>query len=188
MAYATGADDAVPGYSGFAKFLHWLIALCVIAIIPVGIAMPNFEGPWGDALYNLHKSLGVLILVLMIVRVAYRLRHGAPPPEPSLEPWHRAASNTVHTLLYVLLVVQPILGYLANSAYGATTTFFGFFEIPPIIGKNEPLYGRLALIHRSLGFGIALLVLMHVGAALHHYFLRRDRVLHRMLPRGLGGI
>ena len=187
MAYATGAGDGVRGYSGFAKLLHWLIALCVIAVVVVGIAMTNYKGPWGDTLYNTHKSLGVLILVLMVVRVAYRLGHGAPPPEPTLEPWRRAASSTVHTLLYVLLVVQPIVGYLANSAYGATTPFFGLFEIAPIIAKDEPLSERLFLIHGWTGFGIAFLVLMHVGAALHHYVLCRDRVLHRMLPRGIGG-
>ncbi|HXL67910.1 MAG TPA: cytochrome b [Xanthobacteraceae bacterium] len=188
MAYATSAGDSVGGYSGFAKFLHWLIALCVIAIIAIGIAMSNYEGPWSDSLYNTHKSLGVLILLLMVARVAYRLGHGAPPPDPTLEPWRRGASSTVHTLLYVLLVVQPILGYLANSSYGAATPFFGLFDIPPTIAEDKPLSGRLFLIHRWAGFGIALLVLMHVGAALHHYFLRRDRVLHRMLLRSIGGI
>ena len=188
MAYATSVGDRVPGYSGFAKLLHWLIALCVIAIIPLGIAMDNFKGPLGDTLYNTHKSLGVLILVLMVARVGYRLGHGAPAPEPTLEPWRRAASNTVHTLLYVLLVVQPIVGYLANSAYGAITPFFGLFEIPLLLAKDEPLSERLFLVHRWTGFCIALLVLMHVGAALHHYFLRRDRVLHRMLLRSIGGI
>jgi cytochrome b561 len=187
MSYGTNAGEAVSGYSGFAKFLHWVIALCVISIVAVGITMANYEGPWGDTLYNTHKSLGFLILLLMIVRVAYRLGHGAPPPEPSLEPWQRGASSTVHTLLYVLLVVQPILGYLANSAYGATTPFFGLFEIPPIIAKDEPLSGRLFLIHKWTGFGITFLVLIHVGAALQHYFLRRDGVLQRMLPRGMGG-
>jgi cytochrome b561 len=187
MAYATSAGDSVAGYSGFAKFLHWLIALCVIATIPLGIAMTDYKGPWGDTLYNLHKSLGVLILVFMIVRVADRLGHGAPPPEQTLEPWRRGASNTVHTLLYVLLAVQPMVGYLANSAYGATTPFFGLFEIPPIIAKDEPLSQRLFLIHRGTGVAIALLVLIHVGAALQHYFLRRDRVLHRILPRSMGG-
>lgn len=186
MAYATSVGEGVPGYSGFAKLLHWLIALCVIAIVPVGVAM-TYEGPWSDTLYNTHKSLGVLILILMIVRVAYRLGHGAPPPEPTIEPWQRGVSNIVHTLLYVLLVVQPILGYLANSVYGAATPFFGLFEIPPIIAKDEPLSERLFLVHRLTGFGIALLALMHIGAALQHYFLRRDRVLHRMLPRSMGG-
>jgi cytochrome b561 len=187
MVYATGAADRVSRYSGFAKLLHWLIALCVLAMIPIGIAMGNYQGPTGDALYNLHKSLGVLVLVLMTVRVAYRLRRGAPPPEPMLAPWQRGVSATVHTLLYVLIVVQSILGYLSNSAYGATTPFFGLFEISAAFDENKPLSDRLFLIHRSFGFIIAFLVLVHIGAALQHYFIRRDGVLQRMLPRALGG-
>jgi cytochrome b561 len=93
----------------------------------------------------------------------------------------------VHTLLYVLLVVQPIVGCLANSAHGAITPFFGLFEIPVILAKDEPLSERLYVVHHWTGAGIALLVLMHVGAALHHNFRRRDRVLHRMLPWAIGG-
>lgn len=187
MAYATGATDRVSGYSGFAKLLHWLVAICVLAMIPIGIAMGNYQGPTGDTLYNLHKSFGVLVLVLMAVRIVYRLRHGAPPAEPTLPPWQRGVSATVHTLLYVSLVVQAVLGYFSNSAYGAITPFFGLFEIPPALDENKPLSDRLFLIHRSLGFVIALLVLMHIGAALQHYFVRRDGVLQRMLPRALGG-
>jgi cytochrome b561 len=187
MAYATGSGDRGLGYSGFAKLLHWLVAVCVLAMIPIGIAMGNYQGPTGDTLYNLHKSLGVLVLVLMTVRVAYRLRHGAPLPEPTLAPWQRGVSATVHTLLYVLIVVQSILGYFSNSAYGATTPFFGLFEISAALDENKPLSDRLFLIHRSLGFVIALLVLLHIGAALQHYFIRRDGVLQRMLPRALGG-
>ena len=93
----------------------------------------------------------------------------------------------MHTSLYVLLLAMPIVGYIANSAYGAPTPFFGLFDLPPIVGKNEALATQLFTIHRWVGWLVIALVLMHVGAALYHYFIRRDNVLKRMLPRALGG-
>jgi cytochrome b561 len=176
------------GYPGALKFLHWTIAACVLTTAPVAIFMVNGDaGAWGDTLYNLHKSLGVLIFVLMLARIVVRITAGAPPPEPTIEPWQRTASNAVHHSLYALLVAMPIVGYFANSAYGATTPFFGLFQIPPIIGKNEPLSDTLFAIHRWTGWVVVALAAVHIGAALQHYFLRRDGVLQRMLPRALGG-
>jgi cytochrome b561 len=145
------------------------------------------EGPLQNGLYYLHKSLGLLIFILMIWRIAYRLIHGAPAAEPGLARWQRAVSSAVHGLLYLLLLVMPVLGYLALSAFGASTPFFGLFELPPILVKDEPLSDRLFLIHRGVGFLIALLAVVHIGAALQHHFMFKDGVLRRMLPRALGG-
>jgi cytochrome b561 len=82
---------------------------------------------------------------------------------------------------------MPIVGYIANSAYGAPTPFFGLVELPPIIEKNEALSTPLFAIHRWVGWLLIILVLMHVSAALYHHFIRGDKVLQRMLPRALGG-
>ena len=175
-------------FSSTAKWLHWLVALSVLIIIPVGIAMNGVDpGPVQDSLYNLHKSLGVLIFILMMLRIANRLAVGAPPPEPGLPAWQHWASSTVHWLLYILLLVMPIIGYVANSAFGATTPFFGLFELPPIVAKNEALSERLFNLHMLLGFVVAALAIIHIGAALQHAVLLRDKVLQRMLPRALGG-
>ena len=94
----------------------------------------------------------------------------------------------MHGSLYVLLLAMPIVGYVANSAYGAPTPFFGLFNVPPIIAKNEALSEQLFAGHRLAGFLLIVLVAMHISAALFHYFIRRDTVLQRMLPRALGGI
>lgn len=171
------------GYSGTAKLLHWLVAISVLSIAPIAIWMTRTSpGPLKDNLYNLHKSLGVLILILMLLRIAYRLTHGAPAPDPSIEPWQRVVSSTVHTLLYILLLAMPILGYTANSAFGASTPFFGLFELPQIIAKNDGLSERLFIIHRYTGYAVVALAALHIAAALQHYFIRRDGVLQRMLP------
>lgn len=177
------------GYSGTAKFLHWVIALCVLTIIPVGISM-NIEGPYQNQLFNFHKSLGVLILMLMTLRILYRLFAGAPAAEPTLARWQKAVSSAVHGLLYVALLAMPILGYVANSAYGESgtpTPFFGLFSLPPIVGPNEALSNTVFTIHRYLGFVVAALAAMHIAAALQHYFIIKDGVLQRMLPTALGG-
>ena len=186
MTYGKLNTDHYPPTS---KLLHWLIAACVLITIPVAIAMDRMsEGPAQDALYNLHKSLGVLIFLLMVLRLINRVVTGAPAPDPSIERWQRAASSAVHGLLYVLLVAMPIGGYLANSAYGASTPFFGLFELPAIIGKNEALSDKLFAVHTWTGWAVGVLALMHIGAALQHHFIHRDNVLRRMLPRALGGL
>ena len=184
MTYGTRTD----GYPPTSKLLHWLIAICVLTTAPVAIAMVRVDkGPTQDMLYNFHKSLGVLILILMVLRLINRLVVGAPIPDPNIERWQKAVSSAVHGLLYLLLLAMPVVGYVANSAYGAPTPFFGLFTLPKIVGENQELATRLFTLHRWVGFFVILLVLMHVGAALYHYVIRRDVVLNRMLPEALGG-
>jgi cytochrome b561 len=185
MTYGTRTDH----YPAMSKLLHWLVAACVLTTAPVAIAMTRIDkGPTQDALYTLHKSLGVLILILMALRLANRLVAGALSPEPEIERWQKTVSSIVHASLYVLLLAMPAVGYIANSAYGATTPFFGLFELPAIVAKNDALAIQLFTLHRWVGWLVIFLVLTHVSAALYHHFVRRDAVLKRMLPRALGGI
>jgi cytochrome b561 len=184
MTYGTRTDH----YPATSKLLHWLVAGCVLLTAPVAIAMTRIDkGPTQDALYNFHKSLGVLILVLMVLRVINRFAVGALAAEAEIEPWQKAVSAIVHTSLYVLLLAMPIVGYVANSAYGASTPFFGLFELPVIAGKNEELATTLFTLHRWVGWLVIVLALTHISAALYHHFIRRDAVLKRMLPRIMGG-
>src|SRR4051812_21060208 len=111
MTYGTRTDH----YPATSKLLHWLVAICVLTTVPVAIAMVRVgEGATQDALYNFHKSLGVLILMLMVLRLINRLAVGAPIPDPGIEPWQSTASSIVHTSLYVLLLAMPVVGYIAN--------------------------------------------------------------------------
>lgn len=182
MTYGTRGGD----YPATSKWLHWLVAICVLTTAPVAIAMHSLEpGATQDALYFVHKSLGMLILLLMLLRLINRLVVGAPAPDPEIDPWQRLASSIVHTSLYVLLLAMPVVGYIANSAYGAPTPFFGLFEIPPIVGKDETLATTLFTIHHWVGWLVIVLVLTHISGALYHYFIRGDSVLQRMLPRAL---
>jgi cytochrome b561 len=179
MTYGTRTG----AYPASSKWLHWLVAICVLLTLPVSIAMKWApEGPAQDALYHFHKSIGPLILLLMVLRLINRMVVGAPQPDPSIERWQKAASSAVHGLLYVLLIVMPVVGWAANSAYGAANPFFGLFTLPPIVGENQELATRLFVLHRWAGFLLMGLVAMHIGAALFHHFIRRDNVLLRMWP------
>jgi len=186
MTYGTLPPDRYPPVS---KLLHWLVALCVLITLPVAIVMTRIgEGPLQDRLFVLHKSLGVLILVLVVVRIVNRFVAGAPAPEPGLADWQRTVSSATHGLLYVLLLAMPLGAWLGMSYFGISTPFFGLFDLPPLpVAKNEHLSEQIFAVHRWAGYLLAVLALMHIGAALQHFFILRDGVLQRMLPRALGG-
>ena len=184
MTYGTRSG----GYPSTSKWLHWLVAGSVLVMIPIGITMGRVaQGPLQNTLYTLHKSFGILILALMVARLINRIVVGAPAPAPGLARWQRAVSSATHGLLYVLLILQAIGGWLANSAYGAPTPFFGLFELPNLMAKNQAFADQVFSGHRILGFVIAALAAMHIAAALQHYLFIKDRVMQRMLPRALGG-
>ncbi len=178
------ASGATTGYSAIAKFFHWTIAACVIFLVPAGLVMANVPGL--DTLYNLHRSVGALVLALMTARVGYRLIHGAPAPEPSLNGMERFASQAAHLLLYILLIAVPLAGWAGTSAYGAQVMVFGLFELPPILAvdtaEGKPLATQILNVHKILALLATAIIFVHAGAALRHYFVKRDGVLQRMLP------
>ena len=183
MTSVTGQGSAAESYSGFAKLLHWVVAVSVLLIVPIGFIMNIVGGGvLQNVLYTVHRSLGMLVLALMIVRIVYRLVHGAPADEPTLEPMQRVASHLVHMALYVLVTAQALIGWIATSAYGAAISFFGLFTVPAIVAKDQSLATPLFTAHELLAFGIAGLLFLHIGAALFHYLIRKDGVLQRMLP------
>ena len=173
--------DGTPAYTPVARALHWLTAVLVLGLIPVGIIMHDMEpGPLQDRLYNLHRSTGTLLLPLAIIRLLYRWTH-PPLPMPHMPALQRFAAESTHWGLYALLIVQPLVGWAATSAYRAPIIVYGLFELPPILPVNQPLSERLFAVHRWLGILMALMVLAHIGAALFHHFVSRDRVLMRMV-------
>jgi cytochrome b561 len=173
--------DGTPAYTPVARALHWLTAVLVLGLIPVGIIMHNMEAsPLQDRLYNLHRSTGTLLLPLAIIRLLYRWTH-PPLPLPDMPALQRVAAESTHWGLYLLLIVQPIVGWAATSAYRAPIIIYGLFELPPILPVNQPLAERLFGVHRWLGILMALMICAHIGAALFHHFVNRDRVLMRMI-------
>ncbi len=183
MTPPLGIGTTITPYALPARWLHWLTAAAVLFVIPAGIAMMNLpDGPAQDRAFDLHRSVGILILVLAVLRVAVRIARGAPPPAPGIPRWQQVAANAVHHLLYVLIFVMPLLGWATSSTYGAKVSVFGLFTLPDLLAKNEPLSELLGTIHQWLGFTMAGLVGVHILAGLYHGIIRRDGVLSRMIP------
>ena len=171
-------------YDAGARFFHWAVVVLVLATVPIGIAMNDLvaEGPVQDALYVIHESIGVTILCLMVLRLGWRLGHGAPAPAAELNRLERVSSQAVHALLYLVLLAMPITGYLLVVAGDFPLTYFGLFDVPRLVAKNEPLSKFAENAHLALQWVVYVLVAMHAGAALHHHFVRGNGVLRRMLP------
>jgi cytochrome b561 len=177
-------NDTTTHYDAVARLLHWATAALVLFIIPIGWVMTRLDhGLAQESLFITHESIGLTILALTVARVAWRLCHPAPPRSLDLSPLEARASGIVHTLLYLLLLALPISGYIMEVAGGFPLTYFGLAEVPRLVAKDEPLSKLAEAAHLTLQFGVSLCIALHIGAALHHHFLRRNDVLTRMLPR-----
>ena len=178
------AED--PTYSVAARRLHWWTVLLLATQVPLGLFMvrygaaTDFAEPTGK-LYDSHKLIGLAILMLALARLAYRLAHGAPADEPTVEPWQKAASHITHWAIYALLIIVPTLGWLAISYYGPFEPFG--IKLPTLVAPDNAKATQVFHWHRLAAYGLVLLVGMHVGAALFHYLIRRDGVLRRMWVR-----
>jgi len=185
MASAASGDPLeIECYGPVARAVHWAVAALAVIVIALGWAIPGTlrDSESRDLLLLLHRSVGLLILALMIFRIAWRWRHPAPslPSDfPRIEAW---AAHADHVLLYVIFLVMPLSGYLSAAAAGHPVSFFGLFVIHPLIGF-DPRFSQAAIaLHLAGQFAIYALVTIHVGAALMHRFVRRNRILDRMLP------
>jgi cytochrome b561 len=172
------------GYSGLAKLLHWTVVTLLIVQFAVAWTMPEIRRDTKpDTLINLHLSFGALLLALAVIRLGWRATHGEPPPQDGLPPWQLQSARIVHWLLYALLFVVPILGWINASWRGFPVSLFGLIELPKLLATRAPGLRWTGDVHGLLANYLMLaLVGLHAAAALYHYFIRRDGVLQRMLP------
>ena len=169
-------------YTVTARSLHWIIAVLVLTQVPLGIIIVNkWGGEIQETLYDLHKSLGAVLVPLIFIRVLYRIFNTPAPLPKEVPPMQQTIAHATHWVLYTLLVLQPMIGWIATSAYPAPVPVFGLFNMPLIWPDNRELSGQLFVIHRWLGITIAIVAAMHIGAALFHHFVQKDRILMRMV-------
>ncbi|HYD28203.1 cytochrome b [Brevundimonas sp.] len=170
-------------YSTVSLILHWLIAALVVAQIVLIQAHEATDGPISREFVNLHKSVGLGILVLTLVRLGWRIANPAIPLPAGTPRWQKLAARATHGLFYVFLIAMPLVGWAASSAAGREIIWFGLFEWPALpIGGGRETAGRLMDLHELAAKLLIALVVLHILGALKHHFIDRDNVLHRMIP------
>lgn len=173
-------------YGSFTKALHWLMAALIAALVIVGLYMGELdrEDPMRRELYGLHKSLGVLAMLLIIVRLAW-LRSSPAPALPAVFTKNESRLvSTIKTVLYVLMLLMPISGYLMSVAGGRPVSFFGLFDLPSLMGKSEGMHEFFEGAHSIMGYLIIITVLVHIAGAVKHRVKDKNGesdILKRML-------
>ncbi|RNF86013.1 cytochrome b [Montanilutibacter psychrotolerans] len=166
------------------QLLHWTVVLLIATIAIIGLVMIDLHnGPSKIRVYALHKSLGLTLLALVAVRLAWRLYAGTPRPVAGTPRWQERVASLTHGALYVLMFAMPLTGWLFNSSSGYPLQWFGLFNLPAIAARNEGLSELAKMLHEN-GFWLLLaLVVAHAAAAFYHHLFQNDATLVRMLPR-----
>ncbi|GAA4860644.1 cytochrome b [Luteimonas vadosa] len=163
--------------------LHWLIVLLILGQGTVGLWMEDLRnGPDKLQVYALHKSFGLTILALAVLRLLWRWYAGRPEPVPGIPRWQVSIARLSHWLLYALLLAIPLSGWLLNSAAGFPLQWFGLFDLPAIAAQDNALHELAEEIHEFLFWTLVSVAALHAAAAFHHHLFRRDATLVRMLP------
>ncbi|MGH7045440.1 MAG: cytochrome b [Stellaceae bacterium] len=171
-------------YDRVARATHWLVAALVVIVVSFGWASEAAprNTPARDSLLLLHRSLGLVILALVVFRMLWRLWHRAPPLPATAGHLQRALAHLTQSGLDAIFLVMPLAGYVNAAAAGHSVSLFGLVVIPPLLPTDERLSQFAIAVHLVGQYLVYLLVALHVTGALHHALIRRDHVLDRMLP------
>lgn len=167
------------GFSLFARLLHWLMAIGIVAMLFVGVGMVASVSERHQWLMQIHKPLGVALLALVCIRLGTRLYKGVPSLPAGMPAWQRQAALASHVLLYALMFAMPLIGWAMVSAGGYPVTVGGW-QLPAIAPTDAAWFSWLRGAHRYLAFLLFATVLLHLAAALFHGWIRRDGVLESM--------
>ena len=168
-------------YGAVAKWLHWLVALGIVALVTLGLLQSDMDsGPQRTAIRELHGSIALLVLALMILRLAWRWTNVTPAHPPGVPGWQRASAALVHAAIYVAVFTQLASGALAVATGGKPLAFFGLFSIPLPVSEDHDNHELLEEVHEAGWMLLAALVAVHVLAALYHHFILKNDVLKRM--------
>lgn len=169
-----------------AKTFHWLIALSIVGMLTVGLIMVDMEpSPTKMMLYGLHKSTGVVILLLVIMRLTWRLVNPVPQLPSSLHPLHHRVAKLSPLALYTLLFLMPLSGITLSQAAGYPINVYGLFTMPMALPKNPEVSKTAVMIHKYGAFTFIGILVLHISAAFYHHFILKTNVLRRMLPSWL---
>ena len=172
-------------YPSTSKWLHWIIAFLVIVMLCGGFFLEDVPKSMQDTVYTIHKSIGLTILCLMILRLVWVHYVGRPVLPRTLPLWERIASHIVQYGLYVFVIFMPLSGWIMSVASNYNPSYFGLFSVNlPFIPQNKALADNAFLAHKTIAYILIVLVALHILGALKHHFWDKDNILRRMLPGG----
>ncbi|MCP1469543.1 cytochrome b561 [Sphingobium sp. OAS761] len=167
-------------YNAVARFLHWLIALLIIVNLVFGFAHEALPRDW--AVMPVHKSIGLTVLALTLVRLGWRATHRAPALPGAMPGWEKGVAHATHFLFYAFMLILPLSGWIMTSPGARPLTWFFLFDVPKFaVAKDDAIVGISHEAHEILPWIWAVLILVHIGAALRHHVMLKDDVLRRML-------
>jgi cytochrome b561 len=170
-------------WGSVSQFLHWLVVALIVAMAWLGLTMTDLpDTPRKVQLFALHKSIGLTILALVVLRLAWRGFAGAPAALP-MPRWQRRIAIATHGALYALLLAMPLSGWIVNSSSGFPLHWFGVVRVPQFIGRNDALNALAKEWHEWLFWTLVVVATAHAAAAFWHHLFRQDATLARMLPR-----
>lgn len=171
-------------YSSMSMFLHWLIALLVLGMLSVGFFMGDVPDDFKPMVYMFHKSIGISVFFLMILRIVWILYAGKPELPDSTPVWELALARLVQYGFYLLLIVMPLTGWIMSTAAGRSPVFFGLFQLPfPWIGKDDYLVEFMGGWHETIAWILIVLIILHVLGALKHQLIDKNDIMKSMMPR-----
>ncbi len=181
-------NNSTETYGAFSKLMHWLMALLIVILLAVGFYIAGFDkenlAPSQIQMIGMHKAFGVLALLLLVVRLVWLRLSPAPLLPAVFTPKEKKIVSSVKGVLYLLMLLAPISGYVMSSAAGRPTSFFGLFELPMLIGENKALAGVAHEAHELLAFAMIVFVVLHVAGAIKHRLKDRNGpsdIMNRML-------
>ena len=167
-------------YTSVARALHWIMAVLIIVNLALGIAHDALPKDW--AVMPVHKSLGLTVLALTLVRLAWRIGYRPPPLPASMPGWEKAAAHATLFIFYAFMILVPLTGWIMTSAGTRPLNWFFLFDVPKFaVTKGDILVGLSGEGHEIMGFAWAALIIVHIAAALRHHIVLKDNVLRRML-------
>lgn len=175
--------NSADSYGTVSRALHWSIALLIIGLIALGwymVGLTYFD-KWYNASLSLHKALGVLVLELAILKILWSIYSRPPALSTALKVWERIAAKCTHMVLYGMMILIPLSGYIISTSAGDSVSFFDLYEVPPLLTQDEKLRDIAIELHFYMAYGTAALVGIHALAALKHHFIDKDGTLKRMI-------
>jgi cytochrome b561 len=168
-------------YTRAARALHWITAVLLLVLFGLGVSMTRWVPDERKIqVYSWHEWVGITVFALTAIRLWWRLGH--PPPPIAVPPWEKVAAGAVYVGMYLILIAQPIVGWLMSTAFGFPVVYLGILPIPAPVAEDRALAEQLQGVHEFLAGVLFLLFAVHLGGVLYHHLVRRDAVLSRMLP------